>query len=92
MICCMCTACGTKEETKVDVPEQAEKNVDEAKEEVAEETEAEVEVGETEVVQANVISPLPSTIDMTALDNCTLAVSFEEGDADTFERVQNYGK
>ena len=76
MVCCMCTACGTKEETKVDVPEQAEESV----EEVAEETE-EVEVVETEVVQANVISPLPSTIDMTALDNCTLAVSFEEGDA-----------
>ena len=56
MICYMCTACGTKEETKVDVPEQAEEIV----EEVAEETEAEVEVVETEVVQANVISPLLS--------------------------------
>ena len=79
MVCCMCTACGTSEETKVDVSEQTEENVVEATEEVAEETEA--EVVETEVVQANVISPLPSTIDMTALDNCTLAVSFEEGDA-----------
>lgn len=27
------------------------------------------------------IVPLPETIDMEALDNCTLAVSFEEGDA-----------
>ena len=66
MICCMCTACGTKEETKVDVPEQAEEIVKEAAE---------------EIVEPTVISPLPSTIDMTALDNCTLAVSFEEGDA-----------
>lgn len=27
------------------------------------------------------VSPLPCTIDMNALDNCTLAVSFEKGDA-----------
>ena len=44
MICCMCTACGAKEE-------------------------------------AAKIVPLPTTIEMNALDNCTLAVSFEEGDA-----------
>ena len=71
MICCMCTACGTKEETKVDMPEQAEEIVEEATEEVVEENTAD----------AVVISPLPSAIDMTALDNCTLAVSFEKGDA-----------
>lgn len=66
MICCMCTACGTKEEA-AEVPEQAVEAVEEEKEEVTEE--------------AAKISPLPTTIDMNALDNCTLAVSFEEGDA-----------
>ena len=66
MICCMCTACGTKEDA-VEVPEQAVEAVEEEKEEVTEE--------------AAKISPLPTTIDMNALDNCTLAVSFEEGDA-----------
>ena len=79
MICCMCTACGTKEETKVDMPEQAEEIVEEVTEEAVEETEA--EVAEENTADAVVISPLPSTIEMTALDNCTLAVSFEKGDA-----------
>lgn len=32
-------------------------------------------------VEGAKISPLPETVDMNALDNCTLAVSFEEGDA-----------
>ena len=31
--------------------------------------------------EAAKIVPLPTTIEMNALDNCTLAVSFEEGDA-----------
>ena len=66
MICCMCTACGTKEEA-AEVPEQIVETVEEEKVEVTEE--------------AAKISPLPTTIDMNALDNCTLAVSFEEGDA-----------
>ena len=33
------------------------------------------------VEQTQTISPLPVTIDMNHLDNCTVAVSFEEGDA-----------
>ena len=79
MICCMCTACGTKEEAVVDVPAQPEDavEVESEKTEAAEETE---EKAETEAAGA-VITPLPSTIDMNALDSCTLAVSFEEGDA-----------
>ncbi|MBR5230201.1 MAG: hypothetical protein IKW01_05015 [Firmicutes bacterium] len=32
-------------------------------------------------VEGAKIAPLPASIDMNALDNCTLAVSFEEGDA-----------
>ena len=32
-------------------------------------------------VEGAKIAPLPVSIDMNALDNCTLAVSFEEGDA-----------
>ena len=42
----------------------------------------EQEVVEQQVVeQTQTISPLPVTIDMNQLDNCTVAVSFEEGDA-----------
>lgn len=35
---------------------------------------------DTEIV-SNVVVPLPTTIDMNQLDNCTVAVSLEEGDA-----------
>ena len=78
MICCMCTACGAKEEA-AEVPEQAVEVVEE-KEEVTEEAVVE-EVEEAEATEGTKIVPLPTTIDMNALDNCTLAVSFEEGDA-----------
>ena len=79
MICCMCTACGTKEEA-AEVPEQVVEAVEDEKEEVTEDVAEEV-IEETETAEAAKISPLPTTIDMNALDNCTLAVSFEEGDA-----------
>ena len=84
-MCCMLTACGKKEEPVV-VPEQPEVTIEETAEEVTEEVAEEVaeEVTEEvteEVAETNIISPLPSTVDITALDNCTLAVSFEEGDA-----------
>ena len=75
MICCMCTACGTKEDA-AEVPEQVVEAVEDEKEEVTEEV-----IEETETAEAAKISPLPTTIDMNALDSCTLAVSFEEGDA-----------
>ena len=78
MICCMCTACGTKEEA-AEVPEQVVDAVED-EEEVTEEVVEEV-TEEAEVSEGAKISPLPTTIDMNALDNCTLAVSFEEGDA-----------
>ena len=77
MICCMCTACGTKEEA-VEVPDQVTETVEDEKEEVTEEVTKE---DTEEVTEVSKISPLPTTIDMNALDNCTLAVSFEEGDA-----------
>ena len=80
MICCMCTACGTKEEA-AEVPEQAVEAVEEEKEEVPEDAAEEVVDEVTEEAAGATISPLPTTIDMNALDNCTLAVSFEEGDA-----------
>ena len=76
MICCICTACGTKEDA-VEVPEQAVEAVEDEKEEVTEEAVVE----EAEAAEGTKIVPLPTTIDMNALDNCTLAVSFEEGDA-----------
>lgn len=66
LLCALCTACGTKEETAPAAQE-------------TETTAAEEETAET--AEAATISPLPSTVDMEALDNCTLAVSFEEGDA-----------
>ena len=84
MVCCMCTACGTKEEAVTAVPEQVETGVEEIVEAVAEETvveEAVVDKAETGEEESEVITLLPSTIDLTALDNCTLAVSFEKGDA-----------
>ena len=34
-----------------------------------------------DTVEGKIISPLPVTIDLNQLDNCTVAVSFEEGDA-----------
>ena len=34
-----------------------------------------------EEVSGNTIKPLPATVDMNNLDNCTVAVSLEEGDA-----------
>ena len=34
-----------------------------------------------EEITSNTILPLPSTIDMDNLDNCTLAISLEEGGA-----------
>lgn len=48
-----------------------------AKEETVTVTET---VAETETVTGTVISPLPATIDVNALENCTVAVSFNEGD------------
>ena len=65
MICCMCTACGTKEENVVDVPVQAEETVtvtEEKTEEVKEEAEAKDEEVKEETPEekeenAAVISP-----------------------------------
>ena len=78
MICCMCTACGAKEEA-AEIPEQVVDAVED-EEEVTEDAVEEV-TEEAEVSEGAKISPLPTSIDMNALDNCTLAVSFEEGDA-----------
>ena len=36
---------------------------------------------ENQIEEANVISPLPNTLDINQLDNCTVAVSLEQGDA-----------
>ena len=84
----MCTACGTKNETNANVSEQTNETV-ETTDNVTEETKetdktetAEEVTNETENTEtAAVISPLPTTIDINALDNCTIAVSFEKGDA-----------
>ena len=60
------------------------------------ETKVEEPDTQTEVVNeeasAKVITPLPETLDVNALDNCTVAVSLEEGDAyvdDTGKMVMN---
>ena len=81
MICCMCTACGTKETTVADASKQTEVTTEAT---VAEQTEAATEAAvaeQTEATTGVTITPLPTTIKMEELDNCTLAVSFEEGDA-----------
>lgn len=75
MLCCMCSACGTKEETTADVTGQAEETLEATADDLIEAPE------ETEETKSVIISPLPVTIDMAALDNCTLPVSFEKGDA-----------
>ena len=73
MLCCLVTACGKTEE--MNVGESATTVVtEEPQEEVTEEPVTEEEGAVT-------VTPLPCTIDMNALDNCTLAVSFEKGDA-----------
>ena len=72
MICCMFTACGKNEE--VNVGESTTVETEESQKESSEETVIEKQ-------EAVTVSPLPTTIDMNALDNCTLAVSFEKGDA-----------
>ena len=69
MICSMFTACGIKENANVG---STEANQAAQSTEVAQEGEA---------AEAATIAPLPTTIDVEALDNCTVAVSFEEGDA-----------
>lgn len=72
LICCMFTACGASEEPNV--TEQQETVEDAAEEEAAEETAEEAAEGVT-------ISPLPATLDEETMNNATMAVSFEEGDA-----------
>ena len=69
---CVLTACstqteneGTKEETK--------------KESVKKETESKAEDSEKDDVKT--IAPLPSTIDIDNLEDCTVSVSLEKGDA-----------
>lgn len=65
MICCMFTSCKKSEDV----------NVEEST------TIIETEEAQEELQEPVTVSPLPTTIDMNALDNCTLEVSFEKGDA-----------
>jgi len=70
MICCLFTGCGMKADVNNDV--------------VADPVETDMPEDSADDSQGgtvNTVSPLPTTIDLNALDNCTLAVSFEEGDA-----------
>ena len=45
-------------------------------------------VDKNEENNANIISPLPETLDINVLDNCTVAISLEKGDA----KVSDNGK
>ena len=74
VICGMITGCGMKEDAKADDSVISAETL----EETAEQTPEEVKEAEIESVT---VSPLPCTIDMNALDNCTVAVSFDKGDA-----------
>ena len=69
MVCCMLTACGPKEEPIVEVPTPTEEVMD-----VVEDT-------VVEVTEGVAVLPLPTAIDINALDNCMAAVSFDKGDA-----------
>ena len=80
LMCCVCTACGTKEEPVTNVTEtpiqtEAVENVE------TPEVETEPVVEETEtVVEAVVVKPLPSTIDINNITDCTVAISFNKED------------
>lgn len=85
----MVTACGKSEDVNVGEFTTTVVTEGESKEEKEElqgaVTEEAVDEPQEETVNeeqdAVTVSPLPCTIDMNALDNCTLAVSFEKGDA-----------
>ena len=65
MICCMCTACGAKEAAVTETSKQTEVTTEAATEATTEATtEAAAEAAKT-------IIPLPATINMDKLDNCT---------------------
>lgn len=89
MICCVFTACGKSKDvnvgesaTTVVTEEAKEESQEEVTEEPADENQAQSSDETVEEEQEAVtVTPLPCTIDMNALDNCTLAVSFEKGDA-----------
>ena len=78
MICCLLTACGAKSEAVADAPAQATNSIT-VTEAPTEATDGEVVV--EEAAEGVTVSPLPATIDINALDNCMVAVSFEKGDA-----------
>lgn len=74
-LCLLLAACGSPE-----VPEATHAPT-EAPTEVLTEAPAEAPTeAPTEAPSAKIVSPLPSTIDINALDNCTVAVSMEKSD------------
>ena len=83
LICCMLmTACGAKNEPAAEAPEQATENIA-ATEAATEATEDVTAAEDVEEVPATgvTVSPLPVDVDMSALENCMVAVSFDKGDA-----------
>ena len=78
MICFLLTACGAKSEAVADAPAQATDSMT-VTEAPTEATDGVVVV--EEAAEGVTVSPLPATIDINALDNCMVAVSFEKGDA-----------
>ena len=77
-LCCILAACSTQNNSDdVAVP-----TVTETEAPTAAPTEIPTEApteAPTEVPVAKVVHPLPATLDINALDNCTVAVSLEEG-------------
>lgn len=75
-LCCMLAACGVKDTpAPTNAPNEAP---------TVTQTEAPTEVptdAPTEAPAAKVVTPLPVTVDVNNLDNCTVAVSLEKGDA-----------
>ena len=76
---CLSVFAGCTAQTKPE--EQADADVEAAGTETENEAADVEETEEIEEAEAKVINPLPETIDVNKLENCTVAVSLEEGDA-----------
>ena len=84
MTCALLTGCNTAKEEQSNTVESVTESVEDATESVetsTENVESVTEVVEENTETAGIISPLPTTIDMNHLENCTVAVSLEQGGA-----------
>ena len=84
MTCALLTGCNTAKEEQSNTVESVTESVEDATESVetsTENVESVTEVVEENIETVRIIAPLPTTIDMNHLENCTVAVSLEQGGA-----------